>query len=80
MKGKGCSYCMHSGHKGRMGIYEILKVDEPVREMIIRGVSSTEMAKVLRESRKLTVLRDIALLRVLEGATTFEEAAKTVLV
>jgi len=79
-KGKGCSYCMHSGHKGRMGIYEILKVDDSVREMIIQGKSSTEIANTLRESKKLTVLRDIALLRVMEGATTFEEAAKTVLV
>lgn len=80
MKGKGCSYCMHSGHKGRMGIYEIMKMDDTVREMILQEKSSTEITKVLRQSRKLTVLRDIALLRVMEGSTTFEEAAKTVLV
>lgn len=80
MKGKGCSYCMHSGHKGRMGIYEILKVDDSVREMILQGKSSTDITNILRQSRKLTTLRDIALLRVMEGATTFEEAAKTVIV
>jgi len=80
MKGKGCTYCMHSGHKGRMGIYEILKVDETVREMIIRNNSSTEITKVMKEAGRLTVLRDVALHHVLQGATTFEEAAKTVLV
>jgi len=79
-KGKGCSYCMHSGHKGRMGIYEILKIDEAVQEMIIRGRSSAEITKTLKEEKKLNVLRDVALVRVMEGATTFEEAAKTVLV
>lgn len=80
MKSKGCTYCMNSGHKGRMGIYEILQVDESVQEMIIGNRSAVEITKTLKEAKKLTVLRDIALLRVLEGATTFEEAAKTVLV
>jgi type IV pilus assembly protein PilB len=80
MKSKGCSYCSHSGHKGRMGIYEILKINEEVQEMIIRNRSAAEISKTLKEAKKLTVLRDIALIRVMEGATTFEEAAKTVLV
>ena len=80
MRGKGCTYCMHSGYKGRMGIFEILQVDETVKEMIIRNNSASEITKVLKEADKLTVLRDIALRRVMEGATTFEEAAKTVLV
>ncbi len=79
-KSKGCSYCMHSGHKGRMGIYEILRIDETVQEMIISNRSATEITKALKEAKKLTVLRDMALIRVMEGATTFEEAAKTVLV
>ena len=80
MRGKGCTYCMHSGYKGRMGIFEILQVDETVKEMIIRHNSAAEITKLLKEAGKLTVLRDIALRRVMEGATTFEEAAKTVLV
>jgi len=79
-KGKGCTYCLQSGYKGRMGIYEILMVDDQVREMIISGVSSTEISKTLRQAGKLKLLRDIALLRVMEGGTTFEEAAQTVLV
>nr|MBF0222695.1 type II/IV secretion system protein [Desulfobulbaceae bacterium] len=79
-KSPGCSYCMQSGYKGRMGIYEILSVDDTVRELIIKGASSTEISKILKEAGKLTVLRDTALIRVLEGHTTFDEAAKTVLV
>lgn len=76
---KGCSHCMHSGYKGRMGIYEILQVDDMVREMIIRNASSTEIATTLKNAGKLNLLKDVALLRVKEGLTTFEEAAKTVL-
>lgn len=79
-QGKGCSYCMHSGYKGRMGIYEILQVDDMVREMIIRQTSSTEIAATLKKAGKLNLLKDVALLRVKEGLTTFAEAAKTVLV
>ena len=79
-QGKGCTYCMQSGYKGRMGIYEILKVDDTVREMVIAGASSTEISHTMREAGKLKLLRDIALIKVRDGLTTFEEAAQTVLV
>jgi type IV pilus assembly protein PilB len=79
-KSCGCTYCMQSGYKGRMGIYEILNIDDMVREMIITNTSSAEISKVLHEAGKLKLLRDLALLRVQEGLTTFEEAAKTVIV
>ncbi len=79
-KAKGCTYCMQSGYKGRMGIYEILTIDDMVREMIISNASSSQISKKLHESGKLKLLRDLALLRVQEGLTTFEEAAKTVIV
>lgn len=79
-KGSGCTYCMQTGYKGRMGIYEILTINDTVRELIIKGSSSTEISKVLKEAGNLTLLRDTALIRVREGHTTFDEAAKTVLV
>jgi len=79
-KGGGCTYCMQSGYKGRLGIYEILQINDQVREMIIANATSTEISRKMRESGDLTLLRDTALLQVKEGLTTFEEAAKTVLV
>ncbi len=79
-KGNGCTYCMQSGHKGRMGVYEILNVDDDVREMIINEATSTEISLTLKKAGKLKLLKDIAQIKVMEGLTTFDEAAKTVLV
>jgi len=79
-KGNGCTYCMQSGYKGRFGIYEILNIDDSVREMIINNVTSSEISQAMKSAGKLTLLKDIALVKVMEGLTTFEEAAKTVLV
>ncbi len=79
-KSRGCTYCMQSGYKGRTGIYEILTVDDRVREMIIANVPAAEMSRQLYKARKLRLLRDLALRRVREGLTTFTEAAKTVMV
>jgi type IV pilus assembly protein PilB len=78
-KGNGCTYCLQSGFKGRVGIYELLIVDDMVRDLIIKGASSTEIAKTMKESGKLKPLRDVAMIKVMEGLTTFDEAAKTVL-
>ena len=79
-KGKGCSYCMQSGYKGRMGIYELLSVDDMVKDLIAGSASPKDIAQSLKKAGKLTLLKDVALKRVIEGKTTFEEAAKTVLV
>ncbi|MEW6220451.1 MAG: GspE/PulE family protein [Thermodesulfobacteriota bacterium] len=79
-KGTGCSLCMNTGYKGRTGIYEILAVDDDVRAMILTRVSSSDISRRLRAAGKLRLLRDIALAKVIDGITTFEEAAETVLV
>lgn len=79
-KGKGCSFCLGSGYKGRIGLYEILIADDQVRQMIIQNASSTEISEALHRDGKLRLLKDVAALRVAEGITTFEEAAHTVLV
>lgn len=78
-KPKGCSLCLSSGYKGRIGIFEILLVDEAVQEMIVQRMSSTEMSKILRDQGKLTLLREVAARKVAAGVTSFEEAARTVL-
>ena len=79
-KGAGCSFCNNSGYKGRIGIYELLTIDDEARDMIIRGASSTEIANTLHSAGKLKLLKNIAALKVAEGITTFEEAAETVLI
>ena len=77
--GTGCALCMGTGYKGRVGIFEVLIIDDEVQEMIIRQVSSAEIAASQQRQGKLRMLKDVAAQRIAEGLTTFEEATRTVL-
>jgi general secretion pathway protein E/type IV pilus assembly protein PilB len=71
-RGVGCSECKNLGYRGRMGIFEILVVDEEIRRMIYDRVSSTEIRKRGRELGMRT-LREDGVRKVLAGITTPEE-------
>ncbi len=75
-----CSLCNNSGYRGRVGLYELLVVDDEVREMITQGLSAADMAHRLHRAGKLKLLKDVAAAKIAAGITTFEEAADTVLV
>ena len=68
----GCDECRGSGFKGRTGIYEILRIDEHIRPLIIERAASSE---IKREALKqgLRTLRDDGWRKVLDGVTTVEE-------
>ncbi|MBC8394440.1 MAG: Flp pilus assembly complex ATPase component TadA [Deltaproteobacteria bacterium] len=80
MEGNGCFNCMDKGYKGRTGIYEVLIVDDMVQDMILKRRSAQEITRTLRETGKLTTLKDDAADKVLKGITTLEEAASAVMV
>ena len=48
-KGQGCEACQFSGYLGRLGIYEMLMVDNDLRKLIVQGASDTEIAEDARE-------------------------------
>lgn len=80
LHGKGCYNCNETGYIGRCGIYEILDVTTPVKDLIIKGAS---MHEIESEAVKLGVLRTLvmdAADKVLRGFTTLEEAGAAVLV
>lgn len=70
--GPGCSECGNVGYKGRMGIYEILEVDEAVQKMIVSHATSEEIQAAAVRSGMLTMQQD-GFLKVLRGQTTVEE-------
>src|SRR5947207_723860 len=74
-KGRGCNTCNGSGYKGRCGLYEVMEVDEEVRELILVGASAVELKKKAIERGMLT-LRRSGLIKVMDGATTLEEVAR----
>ena len=79
-RGKGCPSCMYTGYQGRVGIYEALANDEEVQEMILRRQSAKEIAQALRKDGRLKLLWEDAAQKILDGVTTFEEAASAVMV
>jgi len=74
-KGRGCTVCNNSGYKGRCGLYEVMEVDDEIRELILVGASAVELKKKAIERGMLT-LRRSGLIKVMEGITTLEEVAR----
>src|SRR6266481_4156365 len=74
-KGKGCATCNGTGYKGRAGLYEVMEIDDEIRELILIGASAVELKKKAMENGMLT-LRRSGLVKVMEGVTTLEEVAR----
>ncbi|MDW7643690.1 MAG: type IV-A pilus assembly ATPase PilB [Desulfuromonadales bacterium] len=74
-RGKGCPACNNTGYKGRVGIYQVMPMFEEIRELILAGANTAE---IKRESMRLGVktMRQSALTKLKEGATTFEEVLR----
>ena len=72
-RGKGCKNCKQSGYRGRTGIFELLPINEKIKQLISEKAST----QVIREAAKKTIgmisLREDGLGKVLKGITTLEE-------
>jgi type IV pilus assembly protein PilB len=74
-KGRGCDRCNNTGYKGRVGLYEVMEVDDEVKELILVGASGLELRKKAIE-RGMITLRQSGLRKVKDGATTIEEVLR----
>jgi general secretion pathway protein E len=74
-EGEGCFECRNTGYLGRTGIFEILPIDDALKNLIIGGADSPE---VKREAVKngMRTLRQSALRKLAEGVTTFQEVVR----
>jgi len=72
MKGRGCGNCSDTGFKGRVALYEVMRIGEELKEFVLNGASATE---IKREAIRLgmTTLRRSALNKLAEGTTTLSE-------
>jgi type IV pilus assembly protein PilB len=75
MKGKGCATCNKTGYKGRTGLYEVMEVDDEIKELVLVGASALELKKKAIE-RGMITLRRSGLMKVAQGWTTLEEVAR----
>jgi type II secretory ATPase GspE/PulE/Tfp pilus assembly ATPase PilB-like protein len=73
----GCDSCVGSGYQGRVGVPEILKIDEEFREMILRKARLSEMREHAISTGTVS-LRESALLRVRDGVTNLAELERVV--
>ena len=74
-KGKGCSTCNNTGYKGRIGLYEVMEINDEIRELILIGASSLELRKKAIEDGMIT-LRESGLHKIRAGLTTMEEVVR----
>ncbi|MCA1607918.1 MAG: type II secretion system protein GspE, partial [Acidobacteria bacterium] len=74
-KGRGCDVCLHTGFKGRVGLYEVMEVTDDLRELIIIGASAIELRRKAIECGMIT-LRESGLHKLRAGITTVEEVVK----
>ena len=77
-KGQGCQYCRGTGYRGRTGIFEIMVLNDELREAVVRGLSSTELAALAIKHGTRTLAVD-ALEKVKKGVTTLEEISSILL-
>jgi general secretion pathway protein E len=74
-RAKGCNHCHGGGYRGRTAIYELLIVDDAIRQLITRGIDSkTIHAEAVR--RGMRTLRGDGARRVLEGLTSVAEVLR----
>jgi type IV pilus assembly protein PilB len=73
--GKGCSTCNKGGYKGRTGLYEVMEINDELRELVLVGASALELKKKAVEQGMIT-LRRSGLIKVAAGQTTMEEVLR----
>ncbi|MBI5733977.1 MAG: Flp pilus assembly complex ATPase component TadA [Candidatus Kerfeldbacteria bacterium] len=74
-RGKGCKQCNQEGYRGRIGIYEILEVDDKVANLILNRAPSQELLKAALDQGMLTMLDD-GFIKAKSGITTIEEVMR----
>ena len=74
-QGRGCETCNNSGYKGRIGLFELMILNEHLREMIMRNCSADELREAAR-GYGMVSLRDYGINYIFEGVTTVDEIVR----
>jgi len=74
-RGRGCDNCSNTGYRGRKGIYEVLEMNDEIRELVLEHATTQAIKQVARKYGMMT-LREAALRKLLRGETTIEEVLR----
>lgn len=77
-KGKGCENCRYTGYRGRVGLFELMVVNEEIADLVVRRAPVSEIKQAALANGMKTLQRD-GLLKILDGVTTLEEVMRVVL-
>lgn len=69
----GCDECNHNGYRGRCGIYEMMLIDDEIRQLILKNVDSGSIKKQAVSAKGMRTLMDDGALKVLRGVTSIAE-------
>ncbi|MFQ5532610.1 MAG: type IV-A pilus assembly ATPase PilB [Candidatus Methylomirabilales bacterium] len=71
-QGKGCMECNDTGYKGRLALYEVMVINDEIKDAVLQGASATELKELARKGGMKT-LREAGLQKIREGLTTIPE-------
>ena len=74
-KAQGCDFCNNTGYKGRIALFEVLPIDDAIRELILVRAQSREIKKTSMEKGMIT-LRRSGLIKIKNGITSVEEVLR----
>jgi len=74
-KGRGCDKCNSTGYKGRVGLIEVMGIDDTIRELILSGGTAIDIKKRAAENGMIS-LRRSGLIKIKDGTTTIEEVVR----
>src|SRR6201995_3193061 len=74
-RGRGCERCSNTGYKGRVALYEVLEIEDEMREMILSGASAFELRQKAIQNGMMT-LRGSGLQKIRDGMSTMEEVVR----
>jgi len=76
-RGQGCDRCRQTGYRGRTGVFEMMVINDSIRELVLRKAPTHEIRQEGLDAGMITLRQD-AMQKILEGVTTMEEALRVV--
>jgi len=76
-RGRGCQYCLQTTYRGRTGVFEVMKVSDKIRELVLQKQPASKVKEVAI-SEGMTLLKEAALKKVKQGITTVEEIKRVI--
>ncbi len=74
-RGSGCRACRNTGYRGRVGVYELLRISDHTREQVMQRINAHQIAQSAKAEGNLSTLRDDGYTKVAAGLTTLHEVA-----